>query len=118
MVKKNGTSYINDSSVTIVTLLNVRQTCVVIYVALMLSLIAIWLFKNAIIVSVCTKASIHLHMNMFNAIIRSPLYFFKTNKSGNDMKFKLIAFKLYLNIPNFIFRTYFQSFFKRHGSYR
>lgn len=87
VIKENYTSTIHDPYITLMSSLNVRQTCILVYASLIISLIVIWLIRNAVTVSVCMGASINLHSGMFNAIIRATMLFLKTNSSGNVIKF-------------------------------
>lgn len=59
-----------------------RQTCIVVYAVLNVSMIAFIFVRCAVLVSFFMKTSENLHNNMFNAIIRSTMHFFNVNSSG------------------------------------
>ncbi|XP_050059327.1 ATP-binding cassette sub-family C member 4-like isoform X1 [Aphis gossypii] len=60
-----------------------RETCIYIFTAITLLVVITTSFKSLISVSVFIKASINLHKNMFNALIRAKMNFFNTNLSGS-----------------------------------
>lgn len=60
-----------------------RQTCVIVFAVLIVSMVVVICMRSAIIVSVFMKASMILHTKMFNAITRATMYFFNVNSSGN-----------------------------------
>jgi len=62
---------------------NFQQHFVIIYVLLIVSLIISGIIRSAIFVKITTKASINLHNQMYNSIIRTSMFFFNTNSSGN-----------------------------------
>ncbi|XP_060872047.1 probable multidrug resistance-associated protein lethal(2)03659 isoform X2 [Metopolophium dirhodum] len=83
-----NTSYINNTSVSLdsnsasLLLSNYQRFYVTIYVILIVSLIVTAIIRSAIFVKMTTKASINLHNQMFNSIIRTTMYFFNTNSTG------------------------------------
>lgn len=90
---ENSSSSFNDNSTlssydTFILSLDSRQTYIIVYAVLIISLIVAILIRSVIFVSVCTNASLHLHSRMFNTIIKATMYFFNTNSSGNYMRFK------------------------------
>jgi len=62
---------------------NFQQHFAIIYVLLIVSLIISGIIRSAIFVKITTKASINLHNQMYNSIIRTTMFFFNTNSSGN-----------------------------------
>jgi len=61
-----------------------RQTCINVFGYITLFLIIITTIRLITFVSISMSASIHLHNNMFNTLIRATIYFFNTNLSGNN----------------------------------
>ncbi|CAI6363936.1 unnamed protein product [Macrosiphum euphorbiae] len=61
---------------------NFQQHFAIIYVLLIVSLIISGIIRSAIFVKITTKASINLHNQMYNSIIRTTMFFFNTNSSG------------------------------------
>ncbi|XP_026805619.1 probable multidrug resistance-associated protein lethal(2)03659 isoform X1 [Rhopalosiphum maidis] len=59
-----------------------REFCVIIYSIINIALLVVIVIRCAMFVSVLMSASMNLHNNMFNAIIRATIYFFNTNPSG------------------------------------
>lgn len=59
-----------------------RQDCLIVFAALNFIMIACTFFRSFTFVSICMRASINLHNQMFNAITRATMYFFNTNSSG------------------------------------
>lgn len=86
VLMENGTSMIHDSSIILISSLNFRQTCMMVYSSIMILLIVFWLIRNAMTVSVCMKACTNLHNRMFKVITKTTMLFFKTNSSGNNLK--------------------------------
>lgn len=85
---ENSSFSFNDNSTllsydTFTLPLDSRQTCIIVYAVLIISLIVAILIRSVIFVSVCTNASLNLHNRMFNTIIEATMYFFNTNSSGN-----------------------------------
>lgn len=66
-----------------------RETCIIIFTVITFSMVTISLIGSATFVSVCMKASINLHNNMFNSITKATMYFFNTNSSGKIITKKL-----------------------------
>lgn len=60
-----------------------RQTCIYVFSVITLIIIIISAMRSILFVSVCMKASLNLHNNMFNALTKAKIYFFNTNPSGN-----------------------------------
>jgi len=60
-----------------------RQTCITVFATLTLIIIIIAAIRSVLFVSVHMKASMTLHNNMFNSLIKATIYFFNTNSSGN-----------------------------------
>jgi ATP-binding cassette, subfamily C (CFTR/MRP), member 4 len=60
-----------------------RQTCIYVFSVITLIIIIISAIRSVLFVSVRMKASLNLHNNMFNALIKAKIYFFNTNPSGN-----------------------------------
>ncbi|CAH1738400.1 unnamed protein product [Aphis gossypii] len=59
-----------------------RQTCITVFATLTLIIIILAAIRSVLFVSVHMKASMTLHNNMFNALIKATIYFFNTNSSG------------------------------------
>ncbi|XP_026820606.1 multidrug resistance-associated protein 4-like isoform X2 [Rhopalosiphum maidis] len=59
-----------------------RQTCIYVFSVITLIIIIISAIRSVLFVSVCMKASLNLHNNMFNALTKAKIYFFNTNPSG------------------------------------
>lgn len=79
----NNTSMPQYSYSETLLLLNFQQHYIMIYTVLMVSLIVSVIIRSDIFVKMTTKASINLHDQMFNSIIRTTMIFFNTNSSGN-----------------------------------
>lgn len=62
-----------------------RQTCVIVYCLIIMSLIVSILIRSSIFVSVTMRSSIELHKNMFNAMTKATMSFFNTNSSGKNI---------------------------------
>ncbi|CAI6360542.1 unnamed protein product [Macrosiphum euphorbiae] len=83
-----NTSYSNNTSVSLdsnsasLSLSNYQRYYVTIYFILTVFLIVTAIFRSAIFVKMTTKASINLHNQMFNSNIRTTMYFFNTNSTG------------------------------------
>jgi len=86
----NNTPVPRDSNSASLLLSNFQLHFVMIYVILMVSLIVTAIIRSAVFVNITTKASINLHNQMFNSIIRSTMFFFNTNSTG------IIIFSNYL----------------------
>eukprot|EP00102_Acyrthosiphon_pisum_P020913 XP_016658123.1 PREDICTED: multidrug resistance-associated protein 4 isoform X2 [Acyrthosiphon pisum] len=78
----NNTSVSRDSNSASLLLSNFQRHYVMIYVILMVSLIVTAIIRSAVFVNITTKASIYLHNQMFNSIIRTAMFFFNTNSTG------------------------------------
>lgn len=59
-----------------------RETCVIVYTTITITMIAAVLMRAALFVSFFMNISKNLHNNMFSAITRATMYFFNTNSSG------------------------------------
>ncbi|XP_025202264.1 probable multidrug resistance-associated protein lethal(2)03659 isoform X2 [Melanaphis sacchari] len=60
-----------------------RQTCIYVFSCITLFLIIITTIRLITFVSISMSASINLHNNMFNTLIKATTYFFNTNLSGS-----------------------------------
>ncbi|XP_026820568.1 probable multidrug resistance-associated protein lethal(2)03659 isoform X1 [Rhopalosiphum maidis] len=60
-----------------------RQTCIYVFGCITFLLIIIITIRLITFVSISMSASINLHNNMFNTLIRATTYFFNTNLSGS-----------------------------------
>ncbi|XP_060872043.1 LOW QUALITY PROTEIN: ATP-binding cassette sub-family C member 4-like [Metopolophium dirhodum] len=78
----NNMSVPSDSNSASLLLSNFQRHYVMIYVILMVSLIVTAIIRSAVFVNITTKASINLHNQMFNSIIRTTMFFFNTNSTG------------------------------------
>ncbi|CAI6363623.1 unnamed protein product [Macrosiphum euphorbiae] len=78
----NNTPVPRDSNSASLLLSNFQLHFVMIYVILMVSLIVTAIIRSAVFVNITTKASINLHNQMFNSIIRNTMFFFNTNSTG------------------------------------
>ncbi|XP_022172980.1 multidrug resistance-associated protein 4-like [Myzus persicae] len=78
----NNTSVPRDSYSASLLMSNFQQHFVIIYVVLMVSLIVSGIVRSVIFVKMTTKSSVNLHNQMFNSIIRTSMFFFNTNSSG------------------------------------
>lgn len=90
-----------------------RKTCVFVFAALTFAIILATLAENTLFVSVCTKASINLHNQMFSAITRSKTIFLNKNPSGK--KIKLLNFFLNFNCIFFMLGRILNRFSKDIG---
>lgn len=61
-----------------------RQTCIIVFTVLILTMILANFIKSITLMSVCMKASLNLHNDMFNALTRATMYFINTDTSGNQ----------------------------------
>ncbi|XP_060873079.1 ATP-binding cassette sub-family C member 4-like isoform X2 [Metopolophium dirhodum] len=59
-----------------------RQTCINVFSATIVIMIITVVIRSVLFVSVCMKASMTLHNNMFKALTKATIYFFNTNPSG------------------------------------
>ncbi|CAI6364367.1 unnamed protein product [Macrosiphum euphorbiae] len=59
-----------------------RQTCINVFTATIVIMIITAVIRSVLFVSVCMKASMTLHNNMFKALTKATIYFFNTNPSG------------------------------------
>ncbi|CAI6361980.1 unnamed protein product [Macrosiphum euphorbiae] len=59
-----------------------RQTCIIVFTVITISVIITTLIRSAFFVSVCTTSSTNLHNRMLGSIIRATMYFFNKNPSG------------------------------------
>ncbi|XP_022166661.1 multidrug resistance-associated protein 4-like isoform X2 [Myzus persicae] len=59
-----------------------RQTCINVFTATTIIIIITAAIRSVLFVSVCMKASMTLHNNMFKALTKATIYFFNTNPSG------------------------------------
>jgi len=78
----NNTPVPRDSYSASILLSNFQRHYVMIYVILMVSMIVTAIIRSAVFVNITTKASINLHNQMFNSIIRTTMFFFNTNSTG------------------------------------
>lgn len=77
-----NTSMPRDSYSASSLLSNFQRHFVIIYVLLMASLIISGIIRSAVFVKMTTKASINLHNQMFNSVIRTTMFFFNENTTG------------------------------------
>jgi len=77
-----STSIFNDSLNNIWWMTISRQTCINVFGCITFFLILITTIRLITFVSISMSASIRLHNNMFNTLIRATIYFFNTNLSG------------------------------------
>jgi len=82
--QSNGTSMSGDSY-SISLLSNFQLNNITVYVFLMVATILSTIVRSASLVTMTTKASMNLHNRMFNSTIRTTMFFFNTNTSGNDL---------------------------------
>ncbi|KAL4089661.1 hypothetical protein QTP88_024660 [Uroleucon formosanum] len=78
----NNTLVPSDSNSASLLLSNFQRDYAIIYAILMVSLIVTATIRCTIFVNITTKASINLHNQMFNSIIRTTMFFFNTNSTG------------------------------------
>jgi hypothetical protein len=60
------------------------ETCILIYMGLVIGIIVLSLASTFSFFSMCMTASINLHNTMFNNISRATMWFFNNNPSGNS----------------------------------
>jgi len=61
-----------------------RQTCVIVYAVLNLTLVTAVLIRCILLVNFYMAVSLNVHSNMFNSIVGAKLHFFNTHSSGNE----------------------------------
>lgn len=59
-----------------------RRTYLIVFSVLIILLMLATLIQSTMFISVCLRASVSLHNQMFNALTRATMYFFNTNSSG------------------------------------
>ncbi|XP_067118442.1 ATP-binding cassette sub-family C member 4-like isoform X1 [Centruroides vittatus] len=78
----NYTKYNNDTNDTMNLILPPRNFNMYVYSGLIWGLFLLSLVRTIAFFTMCMKASINLHNNMFNCIIRAPIAFFDNNPVG------------------------------------
>ncbi|XP_026807194.1 probable multidrug resistance-associated protein lethal(2)03659 isoform X3 [Rhopalosiphum maidis] len=78
----NNRSLTNNPSNTLIPWIVSRNTCIIVFTVITLSIIISTLIRSALFVSVCTTSSTNLHNRMLGSIIRATMYFFNKNASG------------------------------------
>ncbi|XP_060872041.1 ATP-binding cassette subfamily C member 4-like isoform X2 [Metopolophium dirhodum] len=100
----NNTATPCDSNSASLLLPNFQRYYVMIYVILMVLLILSLIIRSAIFVKITTKASINLHKQMFNSIIRTTMFFFNTNSTGQILnRFSKDMESVDKTLPNIFF---------------
>lgn len=84
-----------------------RQTCIVIYAVLNISMIGFIFIRCAVLVSFFMNTSENLHNNMFNALIRSTMYFFNVNSSGINACFEFSRLRIIFCVTNLYYYYYY-----------
>lgn len=82
---------INDSTFELIKLTVSRQTCIVVFAVLTLSVIVSAFVQSALLMSVCTTASMNLHNCMFGSITRATMHFLNTNPTGDSIYIILLV---------------------------
>ncbi|XP_016663046.1 probable multidrug resistance-associated protein lethal(2)03659 isoform X1 [Acyrthosiphon pisum] len=80
--ENNSTPTRCNSSNTLIQWIVDRQTCIIVFTVITISVIISTLIRSAFFVSVCTTSSTNLHNRMLGSIIRATMYFFNKNPSG------------------------------------
>lgn len=91
----NGTLMNRDSSDALMMWSDYRQTWVIVYFLLIMTLIVNIFIRSSIFVSPTMRSSKVLHKNMFNAILKATMLFLNTNSSGKNINIIILKFKLY-----------------------
>jgi len=93
-----NTSVPRDSYSASLLLSNFQRHFVIIYVLLMASLIISGIIRSALFVKMTTRASINLHNQMFNSVIRTTMFFFNENSTGNFFGITYVLYILFHKI--------------------
>ncbi|XP_050060622.1 probable multidrug resistance-associated protein lethal(2)03659 isoform X2 [Aphis gossypii] len=80
--QSNDTSAMSSDSYSISLLSNFQLNNITVYVFLMVATILSTIVRSASFVKMTTKASMNLHNRMLNSTIRTNMFFFNTNTSG------------------------------------
>lgn len=95
-----------------------RQTYIIVYSLLIVSMIVAILVRSVVFVSVIMAVSTNLHRWMFNAIIGATMLFFNTNSSGNDNTYILLYELRSVYVRHFLSRSNIKPVFERHWNHR
>ncbi|KAL5233619.1 hypothetical protein ACI65C_001029 [Semiaphis heraclei] len=99
-----NTSVPQDAYSETLLLSNFQQYYIMIYVVLMVSLIVSVIIRSAVFVKMTTKASMNIHSQMFNSIIRTTMFFFNINSSGQILnRFSTDMEVVDNTLPNILF---------------
>jgi hypothetical protein len=71
------------------------ETCIYVYIGLILSIIFLIILKVICFFTMCTRASVRLHDSMFSSITHATMAFFSHNPSGKGNASNTINFMLY-----------------------
>ncbi|XP_022172982.1 multidrug resistance-associated protein 4-like isoform X2 [Myzus persicae] len=100
----NNTSATRDKYSSSLLISKFQRYFLMIYVLLTIFLIVSVIIRSAIFVKMTTNASINLHNQMFYSIIRTPMFFFNTNTSGQILnRFSKDMSAVDKNLPNIYF---------------
>lgn len=79
--ENNSTLTRHNSNILIQWIVD-RQTCIIVFTVITISVIISTLVRSAFFVSVCITSSTNLHNRMLGSIIRATMCFFNKNPSG------------------------------------